>query len=221
MKNSTIPTLQCLLVLLAASGFAATAACPQPSGDDDDDDSGDGDDDSGAGGDDDDATTPPDDDDATTPVDDDDSSPPPDDDDSSPPPDDDDSTGAGTAPVTGNVTRSAEIQVDGVGDIYVAVFETNPMDQGNPPVPVASAFLPAADMIAADASIAYQVDVVPKAEPYYIFAFFDDNGTASPATPGPDNGDLMTMEGFSSPTVTVPDSTGATKDLDLNFVMAF
>ena len=229
------------LFLLAFFGAALLVGCPPVTSDDDDsagdDDDATGDDDDATGddddatGDDDDATG--DDDDATGDHDDatgDDDDATGDDDDATG--DDDDATGddddsasgtGGTATLTGTVTRSVDVEHDGVGDLYVAVFDGNPVDLLNTPNMLGYQQIPATDLNPAGVAISYSISgLVPGAvSPFHVIAFFDDNGNASGVEPAPDQSDLVSLDGLAAPTVELPDASGATLDLELNFAMLF
>lgn len=129
-----------------------------------------------------------------------------------------------TANLTGAITRSAEPQNGGVGNIYVAVFANNPISDMSQ-APVARALIEDVDMTASDASVAYTVPDVPvRGEPYHVVAFLDDNGTVDPTDPsaaGPDMGDLITMNGLAVPTVTVTEPGAVELDLVLSFAFPF
>ena len=81
-----------------------------------------------------------------------------------------------------------------------------------------------ADLRAADAVVPYEIQgVPPRAAPYFMSAFFDDNQDADPA-PGaakPDRGDLVTMDGLGSPKVTLDTPGATTFDLVLSFALPF
>ena len=196
--------------------------CPTSGGSDDDDSAAEGVTDDDDAGDDDDATG--DDDDATGDDDDDDDGDDDDDtgDDDDATGDDDDATPA-TTTLTGTVTRTADIEQDGVGDLYVAAFDGNPVDLLNTPNMLGFQQIVAADLNAAAVAITYEITgLVPGASsPFHVIAFFDDNGTASSTTPEPDVSDLVSLDGFAAPTVQINDAAGATLDLDLNFAMLF
>jgi len=139
-------------------------------------------------------------------------------------------TDAGTPPagggaITGTITRSAEPAAGGVGHLYVAVFTSDPVTDRAGAMNVANARIEDVDMSGSGASVPYTVDgIPPRSEPYYVTAFLDDNGTVSatdPSSAGPDRGDLVALDGFSSPQVTVSTQSAVTLDLDLNFNLPF
>ena len=127
------------------------------------------------------------------------------------------------ATMSGVVTRSVEPKNGGVGDLYVAVFDGNPMTgQGEL---VATAIIEDADMNPADVSIPYQVTMIPvRAEPYYYTAFLDDNDTVDQSDPdnaGPDKDDLIHVSGFSVPQTSFSEARNYEIDLDLNLAIPF
>ena len=90
---------------------------------------------------------------------------------------------------------------------------------------VGNALLEDVDLSAAGASVAYAIDgIPPRAEDYYVIAFLDDNGnvdTSDPSSAGPDRGDLVSLNGVSTPKVSLPTAGDHTHDIDLNLVMPF
>lgn len=128
------------------------------------------------------------------------------------------------ASLTGKVQRKplTKPQNGGKGDVYVAVFDRDPvLDRENAKV-VGQVIVADADMTADTASVAYTIEgLPPRAEPYAIVAFLDDNHTASGATPGPDKGDLVSLDGIAAPKVTVSKAGVTTFDLALNAVLPF
>ena len=91
--------------------------------------------------------------------------------------------------------------------------------------PVAMGSIDGVDLSGVDVAVQYElVGIPPSDAPYYVTAFLDDNGTVDPGDPasaGPDMGDLVSLDGFGSPSVLV-DSVGAVPfDIDLNIAMPF
>jgi hypothetical protein len=134
--------------------------------------------------------------------------------------------GMTTASLMGEVTRSIEPVHGGIGTLYLAVFELDPvenMDAGL--MPLAQATVAEVDLHAEGSSVTYEItDIAPRAEPYFVTAFLDDNGTvnvADPETSGPDMGDLVSLDGFASPAVVLDKAGTLAFDIDLNFAMPF
>lgn len=127
--------------------------------------------------------------------------------------------------LVGKITRSTEPKSGGKGGLYVAIFERNPITDMNNPGLVARTFIPNADMSAAGASYDYTLGPIPpRAEAYYITAFLDDNNTVDmndPSNAGPDRGDLVSLNGFSFPTVMVTQPSQQTLNLVLNTALPF
>ncbi len=125
----------------------------------------------------------------------------------------------------GAVTRSTEPRAGGVGSVYVAVFEDDPVLRRDTARRVSEIVIDSADFSSPGARYTYEIsDIPPRSEPYYIIAFLDDNATVDMSTPalaGPDRGDLISLEGLSAPTVVIPSATPVTVDLDLNFSLPF
>ena len=127
--------------------------------------------------------------------------------------------------IFGGITRTAMPAAGGVGDLYIALFTSDPVISGGSAMPVANARIEGADMRAPDVRIPYEVNgIPPRAEPYFVVAFLDDNGTVDPTDPagaGPDRGDLVSLMGVGSVRVTVPDEGAVPLDLVLNFNLPF
>ncbi|MGB0591171.1 MAG: hypothetical protein ACPGU1_15960 [Myxococcota bacterium] len=126
------------------------------------------------------------------------------------------------ASLSGTVSRTASIQEDGQGDLYVALFDSNPvsMDPTVEPVLVGRAILFTQDLVAEDAVVDYLIEEVPpRSEPYFVITFFDDNGTTTDDDPSPDKGDLVSLDGFSAFEVVMDTAEHFEHDLVLNAVM--
>lgn len=132
-------------------------------------------------------------------------------------------SGAGT--LTGSVTRTAAPAAGGRGDLYIAVFTADPVTDRASAMNVAQLRLEDVDMSADGAAVPYTLaGVPPRAEPYFVTAFLDDNHTvmaADPASAGPDRGDLVALDGFASPRVTVATATTVPFDIVLSFNLPF
>lgn len=126
------------------------------------------------------------------------------------------------ATVSGVITRSVAPEQDGVGNLYVAIFAEDPISNMMQ-APVGQALIENANMAAADAEIAYSIADVPvRGAAYHVVAFLDDDGTANtmdPAEAGPDTGDLISLNGLATPTVTV--SSPGEVELDIVLSLAF
>ena len=71
-------------------------------------------------------------------------------------------------------------------------------------------------------SITTSTGIPARSAPYYVVAFLDDNATVTdPTMAAPDRGDLVSLEGFSAPQVTVATDARVTLDLDLNQNLPF
>lgn len=132
---------------------------------------------------------------------------------------------APTATLSGNVVRTTAPKAGGLGNLFVAVFENDPVTSMSDAAPVGQALVEDADMSADDAAIPYEVTGIPvRAEPYFIVAFLDDNDNAStddPATAGPDRGDLVSLQGLASPSVSLDQAGVTTYEIVLNIAMPF
>jgi hypothetical protein len=130
-----------------------------------------------------------------------------------------------TASVTGHVTRSAQPSGDAKGNIYVALFDQDPIAHKDTAMSVGNALLSSADLSGTGASVMYSITgVPPRAEDYYAIAFLDDNGNvdqSNPSAAGPDKGDLVSLNGVSAPKLKVAEAGPHTQDLDLSLVMPF
>lgn len=136
----------------------------------------------------------------------------------------DDAGAAVTSTLMGEVTRTAEPRAGGVGHLYIGVFDQDPVTDRETATVVGRVIVENADMSASGARIPYAVEGIPaRAEPYYVSAFLDDNMNAGtdPATAGPDRGDLVTLDGLGSPSVTVPSADPVTFEIVLNTNLPF
>ncbi len=131
-------------------------------------------------------------------------------------------TGGDTATLFGVVTRSAAPAAGGVGGLYLAVFDGDPLGGGQL---VANSRIVGADMTSPDAAIAYQIEGIPaRADEYFIIGFLDDNETVDPNdedSQRPDRGDLVSLQGFGAPKVTIDVAGEKEFDIDLNVNMPF
>jgi len=131
----------------------------------------------------------------------------------------------GGATLTGTITRSAAPAAGGRGSLYIAIFDVDPVMNRDSAMLIASARLEDVDMSGDGASVSYTVPgIPPRAEPYFVTAFLDDNMTVvatDPTMAGPDRGDLIAIMGFASPSVAVTTATEVVFDLDLNFNLPF
>ena len=136
-----------------------------------------------------------------------------------------DAGSASTARLTGSITRSAAPTGDAVGNVYVALFDQDPIAHKDTAQVVGNALLMNVNLAAAGAKIDYAVEnVAPRAETYYLIAFLDDNANVDPTMPaaaGPDKGDLVSLQGVSAPKVMLTTAGAHTQDIDLNLVMPF
>lgn len=126
--------------------------------------------------------------------------------------------------IHGHVTRTAAPAAGGVGHLYIAVFDRDPVVDRASARAIARAIVMDADMREGSARIAYEVPgIPPRSEPYFVTAFLDDNGTVGtdPDTAGPDRGDLVALDGFASPRVTVASETRVPLDLVLSLNLPF
>lgn len=133
----------------------------------------------------------------------------------------------GTASLVGVVTRSGtgafeDPPPDGRGDLYLFVYENDPSRTSPAPVLVTSVVVRDVDLSTPERSVPYAMyGIPPRAEPYWIAAFLDDDGNASPSDPRPDVDDTAVMSGTSVPTTTIDTEGEHVFDVDLNFVLFF
>ena len=121
------------------------------------------------------------------------------------------------AQLFGEVTRSASLAGDGIGELVVMVFEDNPMQNASTP-PVAWATLEA-DFSMEGARWPFDLEAVPvRQEPYSVIVFLDDD--QSGITTGPNSGDLAAMEAVMTfPEVLLDEARAYEVDFDLNVVI--
>jgi hypothetical protein len=144
------------------------------------------------------------------------SDPDPDDDDSSGDDDDasDDDDSVFVVGLSGTVTRSIDpvSGQDGIGDLYVIVFEDHP--SSSEASIVGEAVVSGADFSGAGATVIYELPAVPpRPEPYFMVAILDDD--ESGMLDGPDVNDLRS-DLYS---VTIESSKPVVQDLDLDQVV--
>ena len=128
------------------------------------------------------------------------------------------------ASLVGNVSRSAEPQNGGVGPIYIAVLESNPLI--NPGSDIMGVdFIASADLSSSDASVPYSIEDIPVSdEPYFILAFLDDDNNAGTVYPTPRSPDLIAAEiltGVSLPTIELSEAREYELDIVLTVVYPF
>lgn len=138
---------------------------------------------------------------------------------------DDPSTGdpgeAELGAIAGSITRTAEPTDGGLGTVYVAVFAENPITNMQAPT-LGQDVLEGSDLTDPTAVLTYVIDGLPaRDEPYHVVAFLDDDANASMDAPGPDMGDLVTLDGTGTPTVVVTPGDPVPMNLVLNAVMPF
>ena len=135
--------------------------------------------------------------------------------------DDGDSAEASGVMLSGEVTRTAELEHDGFGDLFIAVFDGNPILES--PNALGFQLIPDLDLTDPEAVVLYEIASLEpgEADPFHVIAFFDDNDNATPPEPEPDRTDLVSMIGLAAPTVSIPSDDGATLDLVLNLGMPF
>jgi len=122
-----------------------------------------------------------------------------------------------TARLEGRVSRSVAPSGDGVGELFVIVFESNP--QENVGVPPLAWHAQAVDFSGEAAVADYVFEGLPVGEgPYFVASFLDDN--ASGLSAGPDGGDLVAVKDFGAfPMVDISEPGDYELDLDLNYVV--
>ena len=98
--------------------------------------------------------------------------------------------------LVGQVTRSAAPKNGGIGPVFIALFEKNPITastSGSDPGLVAFQRIENVDFNPANTMVPYRLEgIPPRAEPYFVTAFLDDNmsaDTSMPASAGPDRDD--------------------------------
>jgi hypothetical protein len=133
----------------------------------------------------------------------------------------DDTGPAELGAIAGSITRTAEPTGGGVGTVYVAVFSDNPITSMDAAT-LGQAVLEASDLTDPTTALTYLIEGLPaRDEPYHVVAFLDDDANASMDAPGPDMGDLVTLDGTGTPTVVVTPGDAVPMNLVLNAVMPF
>lgn len=127
--------------------------------------------------------------------------------------------------LTGQVTRSTAPKNGGIGPVFVALFERNPITSGENAGLVSFQRIEGVDFNPANTSIPYRLEAIPpRDEAYFIIAFLDDNMSADvsmPSSAGPDRNDLVSLDGVGAPKVTIDMAGESMLDLDLNFALPF
>jgi len=134
--------------------------------------------------------------------------------------DSDADTDPATASISGEITFSVPIVDDGVGNLYVAVFDKDPVWDSANATAMGQQIISDVDFNVDGPVPTYSISgIEPRSTAYYVLAFFDDNGTASEITPTPDKGDLISFDlnTVGAPQVMINGDT--TKDIDLNAEM--
>ena len=128
------------------------------------------------------------------------------------------------AVVSGEITYSVPTTEDGIGDLYVAIFDKDPVWDSANAVAQGMDLIEDVDFNTDGPAPTYQIaDITPRGTAYYILAFFDDNGTATLDNPVPDKGDLISFDlnTFGAPQVLVTAGGEVTHNVDLNAEMPF
>lgn len=128
------------------------------------------------------------------------------------------------ATLSGNVSRSTDPKNGGVGPLYIAVLERNPITSPGTDI-LGVDVVPSADLSESDASVPYSVEGIPVSdEPYFVLAFLDDDSNASTVYPTPNKPDLIAIVagvGVTLPTITLAEEGDYELDLVLNLEYPF
>jgi hypothetical protein len=109
---------------------------------------------------------------------------------------------------------------DGIGDLYVAVFDKNPIADSTAK-PIGNQLVKGANLASPSAKVPYSVGGLPtNGGTVYVVAFLDDDGNAA-ADQKPHKPDLVTLDGIGPITIKLQPSGTTTKDLVLNAEMPF
>lgn len=103
------------------------------------------------------------------------------------------STGDGV--LKGTISRTASGAEDNVGDIWMMLFDENPMTGGEP---ITLEVLSDVDLSDPTTVVEYRIEDLPTAEEgHFLVAFLDDDGSGN----RPDPNDVIALDGFSIPRV--------------------
>jgi hypothetical protein len=121
----------------------------------------------------------------------------------------------------GQVVRKATTkpQHGGIGNVYVAVFDGNPITDMAHARVVGRVIVADADLSSDTASVAYRVDGIPaRATEYQVIAFLDDDHDATAQSPAPNKGDLASIDlaGFGGIKIVIAGAGDTSLDLPLN-----
>lgn len=128
------------------------------------------------------------------------------------------------ATVQGVVRRKAGVrpQNGGKGSLYISVMDGDPVLGGGSVRSIAVQVVPNVDLNPDTAAVPYQLlDVPLRKEPYFVVAFLDDNGTVNQDKPGPDKGDLLSLEGLAAPKLTIDKPGTLDYDITLTTYLPF
>jgi hypothetical protein len=125
------------------------------------------------------------------------------------------------ASLVGHVVRKATTkpQHGGIGNVYVAVFDGNPITDMAHARVVGRVIVADADLSSDTASVAYRVDGIPaRATEYQVIAFLDDDHDATAQSPAPNKGDLASIDlaGFGGIKIVIAGAGDTSLDLPLN-----
>jgi hypothetical protein len=116
----------------------------------------------------------------------------------------------GDGVLEGTVSRTASGGGDNVGDVWMMLFEDDPLAGG---APITLDSLPGVDLSDPDTTVGYRLEGLPtRAEGYFLVAFLDDNSSGSM----PDADDIIALDGASVPRVVLVDGDETRFDVVLS-----
>ena len=125
------------------------------------------------------------------------------------------------ARVVGQVVRTAPASDNSssIGTLYVSLFKSDPIRGGDDSsTPVAVMTIEDVDLSTPGEMLSFELTEVPvRQEPYFLTAVYDANQNLDQTTPpGPDDGDIVALEGVQSPSILV-DRASVEALIELNF----
>lgn len=129
----------------------------------------------------------------------------------------DQATAPSRTALSGKLTRTARPKNGGKGDLYVAVFEGNPVVEMKSARLLGRQLIPAVDFSDDKTVVMYRVEgILPAQRETQVLAFLDDNHTVDQKNLGPDAGDPVTLDGIGGIKVTLKPDAENVADLVLN-----
>lgn len=120
----------------------------------------------------------------------------------------------------GQITRTARPKNGGKGDLFVAVFEGNPVIDAKNARLLGQQLIPSVDFTDDKTTIPYRIEAIQRAQrEVQVLAFLDDNHTTTAMNPAPDAGDPVTLDGLGGIKIQLTVDADNHRDLVLNAII--